>query len=162
MKNAFWTIVLLNCLIILEVNGVEWFEGSPERFLPIEQQDLFFYESGALELEDHSIALDNEPRIAVHQPTNPKPIPSPSATRIFPPGVDPLFVIWVPPLTNDSLEHHWTDELVLAKVQRPIVKVYPEQCHLDYSWNGKRPKNVLYVVGATRYLLSFRFIIAND
>jgi len=39
---------------------------------------------------------------------------------------DPVFVIWVKPLTNASLEHNWIDDVLLARVARPIVKVFPE------------------------------------
>jgi hypothetical protein len=67
------------------------------------------------------------------------------------PWKDPLFVIWVPPLLNSSLEQNWLDDWVLAKVDRPVIRVYPEVCHLDLVYNGKHiPKYVAYVVGAAR------------
>ncbi len=63
----------------------------------------------------------------------------------------PLYLVWVRPLGNSSLEHEWIEQWVLSRVDRPIVIVQPEQCHIEMLHEQHQPQlNVLYIVGATR------------
>jgi hypothetical protein len=36
---------------------------------------------------------------------------------------------------------------------RPVIYMYPEQCHLDMRYRGEVPRNVLYIIGAGASLL---------
>ncbi len=62
----------------------------------------------------------------------------------------PLYLVWVRPLGNLSLEHEWIEQWVLSRVDRPIVIVQPEQCHIEMLHEQHQQLNVLYIVGATR------------
>lgn len=127
--RARWRGVLPLCLILCvwcctaygSVHPV-WLDGAPEVYLPN------MYNSHDEVLWDGPLVLlEEELREQPQQQPDTRRISQPKEKAIIPPWQDPLFVIWVNPLNNESLEHDWIDEYVLARVGSA------------YEWSGTAP-----------------------